>query len=66
MKHQHEKHDEFLIRMMASNKLSPQLLVKISAETSRRILDNADNQMGATTLGSGTGVVLQGQLAEIA
>lgn len=66
MKHQHETHDAFLLRMMASNKLPPQLLANISAETSRRILDNAKNQIGAPALGSGTGVVLQGQLHEYA
>ena len=59
MKHQHETHDAFLLRMMASNKLSPQLLVNISVKTSQRILDNANNQMGAPALGSGTGVVLK-------
>lgn len=66
MKLQHESHDAFLLRMMASDKLSPQLLVNISAETSRRLLDNADNEMGAPALGRGTAVVLKGQLHEYA
>lgn len=61
---QHETHDAFLLRMMAERKLNPNLLINIAEQTARRLLDNADNQMGAPALGRGTGIALQGQLHE--
>ena len=61
----HQRFDEFLLKMLAQGKLTPRQLANLSEAIARRIMDNADNRLGAPTLGSGTGVVLQGQLAEI-
>lgn len=57
--------EQFLSQMYQENKLSKSTLSELVGErTARRVMDGADNEMGAPTLGSTTGVVLQGQLHE--
>ena len=57
--------EKFLSNMYRENKLSESTLLELVGEkTARRVMDGADNEMGAPTLGSTTGVVLQGQLHE--
>ncbi len=55
--------EQFFRTMSQENKVSESTLIELLGEkTARRVMDGADNEMGAPTLGSSTGVVLQGQL----
>ncbi|STX50347.1 Uncharacterised protein [Legionella busanensis] len=55
----------FLASLVAQKKLSIELLIEIlGKKTANRILDNADNEIGAPVLGTGNIPVLQGQLHE--
>ena len=59
-----ESFNDFIQRMQAQGLLTDELIELCAIKTSNRIQDNADNQLGAPALGSGTGVVLQGQMHE--
>ncbi|MGQ3889772.1 hypothetical protein ACQUW5_12170 [Legionella sp. CNM-1927-20] len=61
----HQPFKQFLLSLLARKKLSFELLTEIlGKKVANRILDNADNEMGIPTLGTGNVPILHGQLHE--